>query len=141
MIEVRVQGYNNPTNGCEAFNGGCCDRRSVTTCTGQLRCDNQFTYCLRSHNTPATTRDCQGYTSTLRSAVNTDGGLIDFSQSTVLGLPNPIRLTGLTNSWQVSTLSHITTRVLTVLKSCMTAFLVAGKYSATQQLTQVCDPM
>ena len=136
VIKVNVQSYNNPTNRCESCLGGCCDRFFETTCNGPLRCDNQFTYCLRSHNTPATTGCCQGYTSTLRSAVNTDGGQIDYSQPTVLGLPNPLRLTGLTNSWQVSAPAHITTCVLTVLKSCMTTFLVAGKYSATQQLTQ-----
>ena len=101
-----MQSYNNPTNGCATCDGDCCDAFTLTTCTGLLRCDNQFAYCLRSHNTPATTRGCQGYTSTLRSDVNTDARRIDFSQSTLLGLPNPLRLTGLTNSWQVSTLSQ-----------------------------------
>ena len=42
------------------------------------------------------------------SAINTDARLIDFSQPTVLGLSNPLRLTGLNNSWQVSILSQIT---------------------------------
>ena len=111
VLEVKVQSYNNPTNGCVNCHDVCCDSFTQTTCTGYLRCDNQFTYCLRSHNTPATTRGCQEYTSALRSAVNTDGGGIHFSQPTVLGLPNPLRLTGLTNSWQVSTLFQITTCV------------------------------
>ena len=108
VVEVNVQSYNNPTNGCANCGISCCDGLIQTTCTGQLRCDNQFTYCLRSHNTTATTRGCQGYTSKI-SEVNTDARLIDFSQPTVLGLPNPLTLTGLTNSWQVSTLFHITT--------------------------------
>ena len=123
MIEVDVQSYNNPTNGCATCHGGCCDDLNVTTCTGFLRCDNQFTYCLRSHNTPATTGGCQGYISTI-SEVNTDGGRIDFSQPTVLGLPNPLTLTGLTNSWQVSTLSQTYTNSLEVNH----ALLVAGNY-------------
>ena len=107
VIEVNVQSYNNPTNRCSTCRLGCCDDFALTDCTGQLRCDNQFTYCLRSHNTRATTRGCQGYTSTSRSNVNTDGEDIDFSQPTVLGLPNPLTLTGLTNSWQVlSTMSR-----------------------------------
>ena len=125
MVEVNVESYNNPTNGCATCHGGCCDDLNVTTCTGQLRCDNQFTYCLRSHNTSATTGGCQG--ASLSSNVNTDGEDIDFSQSTVLGLPNPLTLIGLTSSWQVSILFQIIiTCVLTDLKLCKIKLLVAG---------------
>ena len=112
MIRVHVQAYNNPTNRCAScFTQsqqipGCCDNFSLTTCNGQLRCDNVFIYCLRPHNTQI--GDCGEYTARLISEVNIDGEDIDFSQDTVLGLPNPLTLTGLTNSWQVSTLSHIT---------------------------------
>ena len=102
LVEVRVQSYNNPTNGCEDFNGGCCDSSDAATCDGQLRCDNQFFYCLRFLNTQATSRGCQRYNTPLRSNINIDGRRIDFTQPTVLGLPNPIRLPGRTNSWQVS---------------------------------------
>ena len=144
MVEVKVQSYNNPTNGCATCGiiiviGGCCDGFTLTSCTGQLRCDNQFNYCLRSHNTPATTRGCQGYTSKI-SEVNTDGGCIDFLQPTVLGLPNPLTLTGLTNSWQVSILFPITTCVYmyqTVLKSCIIALVVADNQSATMTHTSL----
>ena len=118
MVEVDVQFYKNPSNGCATCEGGCCDDFYVQTCTGQLRCDNQFFYCLRSHNTPANTTGCRGYTSTLRSTVNTDGGQIHFSQPTVLGLPNPLRLTGLNNSWQVSTLSQHIPEVMHDCTSC-----------------------
>ena len=118
VIEVHVQSYSNPTNKCATcyteYNQlpGCCDDFTVQTCTGQLRCDNQFFYCLRPYNTPPDTEGCSDYTGTIRSSVNQNGGQLDFSQPRLLGLPNPLRLQGLRNvslknAWQVSKVSQI----------------------------------
>ena len=117
-VEVHVQSYSNPTNRCQSCYTeydqlpGCCDDFTVQTCTGELRCDNKFTYCLRPHNTPPDTEGCSGYIGTIRSSVNQNGGQLDFSQPRLLGLPNPLRLQGLRNislknAWQVSKVSHI----------------------------------
>ncbi len=38
---------------------------------------------------------------TLVSSVSPDGADIDFSQPTVLGLPNPFNLTGISTAWEV----------------------------------------
>ena len=109
VVEVHVQSYSNPTNRCatcyddeDQIEPGCCDDYTVTTCNGHRRCDNQFLYCLTSLNTSAFNASCGGYIGTINSGINWRGQQINFSQPRVLGLPNPIKLTGLTDSWQVS---------------------------------------
>ena len=103
VIEVKVKAYDNPTNGAADFNGGCCDfeeKRNCTTIADEF-CDNFFVYCLRPFNTPVTLRGCvDGLPMETSSPVNNDA-CIDFSRSTVLDLPNPLRLK-VTGIWQVS---------------------------------------
>ena len=99
MVEVRLFDYQNPTGRCEqcpqfdstTFPRKCCDdfSRSSNCDEGDRECDSYFTYCLRPFDT--TDRDCSTY-ETVTSTVNTDDGPLDFSQSTVLGLPNPLQL-------------------------------------------------
>ena len=70
---------------------------------GNRRCDTFFTYCLRPLNT--TGFDCGSSSgSEIQSGVNENDAAVNFSQSTVLGLSNPINLPGLTNDWNVSVL-------------------------------------
>ena len=45
--------------------------------------------------------------SEIQSEVNQNDAAIDFSQSTILGLSNPVVIPGLTNDWNVSYLQHI----------------------------------
>ena len=108
VVEVSVQSYNNPTNRCVVCtqpgypnNPGCCDDFSMRdgNCTGELACDNYFTYCLEHFSTSDISSEC--LTAGVTSGVNVDGAPIDFSQPTVLGLPNPILLNGPTTDWQV----------------------------------------
>lgn len=88
---------------------GCCDHFSNTrTCTGIERCDNTFYYCLRdfgtvsSLNTAGSERCGNNDRYAKLSGVNTDSAPLNFSQDTVLGLPNPIPLRGRTSTWAVS---------------------------------------
>ena len=98
MVEVRLFGYENPTGRCEECPRGrnmeprrCCDdfSRDSNCFQGDRECDSYFTYCLRPFDT--TDSDCSTY-ETVTSTVNTDDGPLDFSHSTVLGLPNPLQL-------------------------------------------------
>ena len=100
MVEVRLSGYRNPTGRCEECPHErnveprrCCDDfNRYSNCFQGNRgreCDSYFTYCLRPYGT--TFRGCFTY-ETVTSTVNTDDGPLDFSQSTVLGLPNPLQL-------------------------------------------------
>ena len=118
-MEVKMLAYDNPTGGCQGCldantdddNGSaqmlmqsCCDALNITSTTqctdGENRCDSYFTYCLRPYGTLEES-DCSTYEN-MTSAVNTDDGPLDFSQSTVLGLPNPLKLPGLKNDYKVS---------------------------------------
>ena len=118
LVEVRLLGYENPTGKCQdcwkRFNGQwrwrCCDdfERSNQCTDGDRECDSYFIYCLR----PFQTRDsreggCSNSDKTVTSTVNTDDGMIDFSQSEVLGLNNPFQLQGLTEDYEVRHLTLI----------------------------------
>ena len=95
VVEVRLFGYQNPTGRCEEclnqYPKKCCDdfSRDSNCIEDGRECDSYFTYCLRPITT--TGRGCSVY-ETMTSTVNTDDGPLDFSQSTVLGLPNPLQL-------------------------------------------------
>ena len=105
VVEVRLFGYNNPTQTCQDClfgqfaDHGCCDNFDRTICMGGDRCDSNFIYCLRTIG--STGRNCS-YFGTKLSSVNTNDGLINFNQNSVLGLDNPLRLQGLTDAYIVS---------------------------------------
>ena len=108
ILQLQLLGYNNPTqqrigfcNSNQCF-GPCCDGSGSCT-NGDRRCDTFFTYCLRP-------LDMLGFGcgsssgSEIQSDVNENDAAVNFSQSTVLGLSNPINFPGLTNDWNVSVL-------------------------------------
>ena len=105
-VEIMVLFYNNPTNVCAERPFSCCDRllENGDPCTEETRCDNLFQYCLRPSNTTASARSCTSLVgSEVISEVSLDGATIDFTQSIVLGLPNPFILEGLTERFEVHT--------------------------------------
>ena len=102
ILEVRTHSYNNPTNRCAGCrmglnDAGCCDDFSVFECTGDLRCDNYFYYCLRTLWSVGFV--CDGGQV---SRSEPDGKTINFSQDMVLGLANPLPLNGISDAWNVS---------------------------------------
>ena len=106
-VEVRLFGYDNPTQKCQDCRDGqfadpgCCDDFQALTCPNtDQRCDSFFFYCLRTLNSQME-RNCS-YFGSRTSAVNTDDGALNFSQSVVLGLENPLQLQGLTDAYNVS---------------------------------------
>ena len=106
-MEVRLFGYDNPTQTCQDChaggqfaNRGCCDNYFRTVCMGGDRCDSYFIYCLRTIGSSG--RNCS-YFGTRMSFANTDDRPIDFTnQRSVLGLDNPFQLQGLTDTYSVS---------------------------------------
>lgn len=64
-------------------------------CTGTTRCDTLFTYCLQpiGSNTLCVPQAV--------SETAFDDRPIDFTQATVLGLPNPLPLSGVSERWEV----------------------------------------
>ena len=104
LVEVRLNGYTNPTGRCRDCNSitrlTCCDTLGPDTtndCSGG-RCDSYFIYCLRpfgdARQPPI---GCSESSNEYRniSSVNMDDGPLDLTQSTVLGLDNPQVLSGL----------------------------------------------
>ena len=67
-----------------------------TTCSDELQCDSFFTYCLGREQ-----GGCVSGTQR-RSEVNINDGFLDFSQGSVLGLENPIIISGSTDPYTVS---------------------------------------
>ena len=111
LVEVRLNGYNNPTGKCHECTDGCCDRLVFSTdvlydgCSGDELCDSYFTYCLRPFGEREVTLGCsiaEMRTTTCTSSINTDDGRLDFSQSTVLNLPNPQNFSGLGDAYKVN---------------------------------------
>ena len=101
VVQVEMLSYSHPSNTRSV--GLCCDSESGNgPCSGDERCDTFFTYCLmpRASTAIVCPNTAPGFFAiSLRTAQN--GATIDFSQPTVLGLPNPFNLTGLTTSWEV----------------------------------------
>ena len=113
IVEVRLNGYTNPTGKCNSNTDACytqnrqhrtcCDGDNTNTCTGSNRCDSYFVYCLRPLGTIG--MGCFENEGSLRavSATNVnDGPGIDFSLSEVLGLSNPQNFPGLGDDYEVS---------------------------------------
>ena len=103
-MEVQVFNYSNPTGKCRdcrlpgyahLWSTSCCDdTENFDACNGSQRCDSYFTYCLRPFGSEGNgCADKENWTST----VNEDDQWMNFSQKTVLGLENPLKLPGLTN--------------------------------------------
>ena len=110
VVDVRLFGYDNPTQRCHrcriggpSGRPGCCDDHAAATClSSHLRCDSYFFYCLRTLNSPME-RGCT-YSGSRLSNPNMNDGEINFGQSVVLGLENPLQLRGLTDAYNVSCL-------------------------------------
>ena len=112
VVEVRLNGYTNPSGKCNSgvcytrnSNGQqtCCDGRDTNKCKGWERCDSYFIYCLRPFGTPSVVLGCPENERRAVSATNEDDGPgIDFSQSRVLGLSNPQNFPGLGDAYEVS---------------------------------------
>ena len=99
VVEVRTHGYNNPRS--LLADGSCCDNINSSTwlwptCTVP-GCDNVFYYCLRRLGSSG---GCDG--ARMVSEINHNDTPLNFSNDTVLGLPNPLPLSGLTREWSVS---------------------------------------
>ena len=116
-MEVRLNGYSNPTGKCgeQACHNPlgqlyCCDNFSKTTnCIGTDLCDSYFTYCLRPFgevrlNSPRCSQSNHNQ-SRARSSTNRNDGPLDFSKSRVLDLDNPQTLSGLEGAYNVCCLN------------------------------------
>ena len=109
-VEVKIFSYDNPTGRCRSCrreNGdgirSCCDDFShFDSCSGDRRCDSYFIYCLRPFG--MTRPSCSGFTQKM-STVNIDDRSINFSRNKVLGLNNPLILSGLTTGYDSSNVS------------------------------------
>ena len=107
QLEVTVFGYNNPTGRCEECTweqNACCDS-SATDCNGDNLCDSYFIYSVQ-RPLGGTDRDCS-YSINQTSNINHNDAPLDFSQSPVLGLENPVILQGLTDTYMVMALQKI----------------------------------
>ena len=123
VVEVRLNGYTNPTGKCNSDvcftvdrqHQFCCDsrRRSTNECTeDREHCDSYFVYCLRPLGTVEL--GCFDNETRAVSATNKDDGPgIDFSLSEVLGLSNPQNLPGLGNAYEVSYLYSLIPKATT----------------------------
>ena len=117
-MQIRVNGYSNPTGLCHQVdqvcnnltqrqiigdNPRCCDAECLATncATREDKSDSYFVYCLRPFGEHRQDGCFENETRTT-SNVNEDDGLIDFSQSIVLGLDNPQNLSGLDEAYKVS---------------------------------------
>ena len=98
-MQVRLNGYSNPTgrcghgNPCHSPSGQlyCCDSFDTESCRGGKRCDSYFTYCLRPFGeSRLNTSRCSS--AQIISSTNYDDKSLDFSESQVLGLYNPLSL-------------------------------------------------
>ena len=99
VVEVRLNGYTNPTGQCWGCLT-CCDIDLHFGCTGERRCDSYFNYCLRPFgDEQLDSCSASEYTT---SSFNSNDGPLNFSQSRVLGLSNPLVLSGLKSAYQVS---------------------------------------
>lgn len=99
IFQVRTVSYNNLEG--KLINGDCClvSRRFFFTQTNCVltACNIRFYYCLKS--TSNTDGGCVGG---ITSETNLNNERINFNNQTVLGLPNPLQLQGLTREWTVS---------------------------------------
>ena len=110
-MQMRLNGYSNPTGQCGQIDEcrtssgqlRCCDGPLVpaTDCSFGARCDSYFIYCLRRFGElQLSTQLCRS--KQVRSRLNSNDGPRDFSQSRVLGLDNPLNLSGFGGAYNVS---------------------------------------
>ena len=93
IVEVRTINFSNPQN--RVHRGQCCDPLPTnSSICGE--CDISFFYCLRPLGGSS---DCNGGLASNFPAMD---GEIDFSSDVILGLQNPLPLTGLTTEWKVN---------------------------------------
>lgn len=103
---MKLFGYSNPTGRCwdcrsrRINERGCCDQFQTSFCNNshypEGLCDSYFVYCIGDKGgrcVPGTKR---------RSGVNINDRPLDFTQTSVLGLENPIIISGATDSYTVS---------------------------------------
>lgn len=110
-LNITLVSYINHNNWCSECSDdelGCCDNYDVRSCVGGNRCDTYFEYCLLPLETAITT-DRIWCTPVATSTVLLDDGPIDFTQSVVLGLSNPLQLSGISNAWSVSKIWYLFT--------------------------------
>ena len=110
-MEVRLLGYQNPTQRCQEcplhdeFRRCSDDDNRNDGCGGNRRSDSYFTYCLRPFDSQDSQNgDCSDPNKRMRSSRNLNDGSIDFTQDKVLGLDNPFHLQGFSNDYTVSAL-------------------------------------
>ena len=108
MVEVSFYGYDNPTGRCvdcpipmRKSTASCCDNFSMTTCSGRARCDSYFYFCLRSLGDRTTSNGCS-YFGSITSRANYNDAPLDVNEiGSVLGIQNPLQLSGLTENFRV----------------------------------------
>ena len=107
-MEIEFFGYSNPTGrcaDCPVPKGqtvhSCCDNFSKTTCTRAARCDSYFHYCLRALGDTSTTSGCSYFGSEVTFANINDAPLNVDEAGSVLGLTNPLQLSGLEEEYRV----------------------------------------
>ena len=115
-MQVRLNGYSNPTgrcgygNPCHSPSGQlyCCDSFDTGSCSGWRQCDSYFTYCLRSFGeSQLNTSRCSS--AQITSSTNEHDRSRDFSWSKVLGLDNPLRLSAGQGAYDVSHFHNVCT--------------------------------
>lgn len=109
IVRAQIHGYRNPyqyrllgcsSTRCQAI---CCDSNIMRQCiSGERQCDTFFIFCLRPLGTSGYGCSSLNNDSVTVSDVNLNDAAIDFSNSTFLGLSNPLVLQGSTNVWNVS---------------------------------------
>lgn len=116
ILNVRIHSYSGDDKCPECYkfiSPGCCDDFDNTrSCEGLHRCDITFFYCLRDYGTVpsqsvSAIESCMDRLG-MRSGVNIDNQQLDFTQESVMGLPNPIPLFGTTLAWQVRMMNTCT---------------------------------
>ena len=91
VVMVRTHNFSN--SGSLLANENCCDFRN-----GECQvpgCDNRFVYCLR-RNANSNNENCEV------SQTNWNDAPLNFLAQTLLGLPNPLPLRGLTREWNAT---------------------------------------
>ena len=115
IVEVRLNGYTNPSGKCNSNSDACftpngrqtcCDGDNTNRCMDWERCDSYFVYCLiplgevNNYNLGCFDNDVKTV-----SRSNRDDGYVDFSQSKVLDLSNPQIFPGLRDAYEVSSVT------------------------------------
>ena len=115
VLQVRLNGYENrdgncigcPRNQSDTTHSCCDDHGRFDNCDRNDRqCDIYFIFCLRPFGSQRERYDYRTlYNDTKVTSVNRNDGPVDFTNETVLDLENPFLLPGLTEKYEVSSLS------------------------------------